>query len=102
MGRNLPADAGPPGDTWVRKIPWRKKWKPIPVSFPGKSMERGACQATAPGVTKTQTQLSTYGHLPMPKCHLVNFLLFVAFLNGLLSLSKMHGMIVHVFYALKA
>ena len=22
---------------WVRKIPWRKKWHPTPVVFPGKS-----------------------------------------------------------------
>ena len=22
---------------WVRKIPWRRKWQPIPVSLPGKS-----------------------------------------------------------------
>ena len=53
-------------DPWVRKIPWRKKWKPTPVSFPGKSMDRGAWQATAPGLTKTQIQLSTYEHLPTP------------------------------------
>ena len=26
---------------WVRKIPWRKRWQPTPVSFPGKSMDRG-------------------------------------------------------------
>ena len=24
-------------DPWVRKIPWRKKWKPTPVFLPGKS-----------------------------------------------------------------
>ena len=24
-------------DSWVRKIPWRKKWQPIPVFLPGKS-----------------------------------------------------------------
>ena len=22
---------------WVRKIPWRRKWQPTPVFFPGKS-----------------------------------------------------------------
>ena len=65
-------------------------------------MDRGAWQATAPGLTKTQTPLSTYEHLPTPKCHIVKLLLSVAFLNGLLSLRKIHGMIVHVFYALKA
>ena len=24
-------------DPWVRKIPWRRKWEPIPVFLPGKS-----------------------------------------------------------------
>ena len=24
-------------DPWVRKIPWRSKWQPTPVSLPGKS-----------------------------------------------------------------
>ena len=37
--KNLPAKAGDAGDagSWVRKIPWRRKWQPIPVFFPGKS-----------------------------------------------------------------
>ena len=26
-------------DPWVRKIPWRGKWQPIPVFLPGKSHE---------------------------------------------------------------
>ena len=24
-------------DPWVRKVPWRRKWQPSPVSLPGKS-----------------------------------------------------------------
>ena len=24
-------------DPWVRKIPWRRKWQPTPVFFPGES-----------------------------------------------------------------
>jgi len=24
-------------DTWVQKIPWRRKWKPTPIFLPGKS-----------------------------------------------------------------
>ena len=24
-------------DSWVRKIPWRRKWKPTPVFLPGES-----------------------------------------------------------------
>ena len=44
-------------DPWVGKIPWRRKWQPNPVFLPGKSMDRGACQTTVHGVTKSQTQL---------------------------------------------
>ena len=43
--KNLPDNAGDSGD-WVqsfgRKIPWRRKWEPTPVSLPGKPMDRGA------------------------------------------------------------
>ena len=45
---------------WVRKIPWRKKWQPAPVFLPGEShglRDRGAWQATANRITKSQTQL---------------------------------------------
>ena len=31
--KNLPAK----GETWVGKIPWRRKWLPIPVFLPGES-----------------------------------------------------------------
>ena len=38
--RNLPVSAGDTGDTgsidpWVRKIPKRKRWQPIPICLPG-------------------------------------------------------------------
>ena len=34
-------------DSWVRKIPWRRKWQPTPVLFPGKSQteEPGGLQS---------------------------------------------------------
>ena len=32
MVKRLPAMQ----ETWVRKIPWRRKWQPIPVLLPGK------------------------------------------------------------------
>ena len=35
--KNLPTNAGDTRDTWVRKIPWRKKWQPTPLFLPGKS-----------------------------------------------------------------
>jgi len=41
MVKNLSATAGRFKscglDPWVRKIPWRRKWQPIPVFLPGKS-----------------------------------------------------------------
>ena len=39
MVKNPPSNAGNTRDTfdpWVQKIPWRRKWKPIPVLLPGK------------------------------------------------------------------
>ena len=42
---------------WVGKIPWRRKWHPIPLFLPGKSMDRGAWRATVSGVEESQTQL---------------------------------------------
>ena len=27
-------------DSWVRKIPWRRKWQPTPVFLPGKPHEQ--------------------------------------------------------------
>ena len=42
-------------DSGVRKIPWRRKWQPIPVfwySCLENSMDRGAWRATVQGVTR--------------------------------------------------
>ena len=36
--KNLPANAGDVRcgfDSWVRKIPWSRKWQPTPVFLPG-------------------------------------------------------------------
>ena len=41
-------------DPWVQKIPWRRKWQPIPVSLPGKSHR----QAIVDGSQKSWTWLS--------------------------------------------
>ena len=49
-------------DSWVRKIPWRRKWQPIPDSSLENSMDRGVWRATVPGVTKSQTWLSMSTH----------------------------------------
>ena len=37
MLKNLPANAGDGSlDSWVGKIPWRRKWQLTPVFLPGK------------------------------------------------------------------
>ena len=33
--KNLPAIRRPRFDPWVRKIPWRREWRPTPVFLPG-------------------------------------------------------------------
>ena len=46
-------------ETQVRSLgwedPWRRKWQPIPVFLPGKSMDREAWWATVHRVAKSQT-----------------------------------------------
>ena len=42
-------------ETWVRKIPWSKKWQPTPVFLPGES--HGQRSLTVHGVAMSQTQL---------------------------------------------
>ena len=39
---------------WVRRIPWRRKWQPTRLFLPENPMDRGAWQATAHGVLKSQ------------------------------------------------
>ena len=46
----------------VGKIPWRRKWQPTPVFFPGESHEQRSLVGYSPWVTESQTwlkQLST-------------------------------------------
>ena len=50
-------------DPWVKKIHWRRKWRPTPVFLPGNSMERWAWRATVYGGAKSWTQLSTRVHI---------------------------------------
>ena len=45
---------------WVRKIPWRRKWQPIPVFLPGKSHgQRSPADYRHGSVTKQQQFLKT-------------------------------------------
>ena len=49
-------------DSWVGKIPWRRKWQPTPVFLPGKSRGQRAFWATVHGVTKSRTCLNDWVH----------------------------------------
>ena len=61
-------------DHWLRRIPCRRKWWPIPVFCLENSMDRGAWQATLHGVAKRWTWLST--HAPhITECLFFFFLL---------------------------
>ena len=39
-------------DSWIWKIPWRRKWPPTPVFLPGKSHGQRDLEGTVHGVTK--------------------------------------------------
>ena len=66
MVKNPPANAGDVKglglDPWVRKIPWRRKWKPTPVFLPGKSHEQRSLVSYSPWGQKEldTTENSTY------------------------------------------
>ena len=46
-------------DPWVRKIPRRRKWLPIPVFLPRNPLDRGAWQTTVMGWQKVRHNLVT-------------------------------------------
>ena len=50
--KNLRANAGDSGDSGsipgIRRIPWRRKWQPIPAFLPGKSHGQGILVAYTP------------------------------------------------------
>ena len=52
-------------DPWVRKIPWRRKWQPIPVFLPGKfDGQRSLAGYSPQGHKKSNTtaKLNTHMH----------------------------------------
>ena len=65
-------------DSWVGKIPWRRKWQPTPVFFLENPMDRRAWWARVHGVGKSQPRLSMYAclflgmfHAPIPRLPLM-------------------------------
>ena len=47
-------------DPWVRKIPWRREWQPLPVFLPGKSHGQRSLVGRIPWGHKSWTQLSMH------------------------------------------
>ena len=39
--KNLPASSGDRFDSWIGKIPWKRKWQPTPVFLPGEFHGQG-------------------------------------------------------------
>ena len=56
--KNLPAMQETTFDFWVRKIPWRRKWQPTPVSLLGESHGQRSLAGCSPWDHKSQTWLS--------------------------------------------
>ena len=59
-------------ETWVRslvqKIPWRRKWQPIPVFLPGESQGRGSLVGYSPqGRKESDTAERLHFHLESMK-----------------------------------
>ena len=47
-------------ETWVGKIPWRKKWQPTPVLLPGKSHGLRSLVGYSPWGCKESARLSDF------------------------------------------
>ena len=65
MVKNPPGNAGDARDwfnSWVRKIPWRRKCQPLQHSCLGDPTDR-AWRAPVHGIAKRRTQLSTHTHI---------------------------------------
>lgn len=61
-GKECTCSAGPGFSPWVGKVPWRKKWPPIPVFWPGIPMVRRALEGYNCRVTESGAWLSLETH----------------------------------------
>ena len=66
MVKNLPANAGDIRDngfdSWVRKIPWRRKQQPTPYSCLENPMDKGACRLWFIGSQRVRLAWSDIAH----------------------------------------
>ena len=59
--KNPPSNARDVRDPWVGKIPWRRKWQPTPVFFPGESHRQRSPVSCSPwGHKESDTTKVTY------------------------------------------
>ena len=56
-------------DPWVRKIPWRRKWQPISVFFPGKYHGRRSLAGYSPWGHKELDSVEHNTAAYAPKIH---------------------------------
>ena len=56
--KNLTANAGDMFNSWVGKIPWRRKWQLTPLYLPEKPHGHRSWQATVHEITQSRTRLS--------------------------------------------
>ena len=82
-------------DSWVGKIPWRRKWQSTPALLSGKSHGRRNLIGYSPWVAKSRTWLSDFTFhsfvvsFEITKCESSNFLLFQDYF-GYLDLFSFH------------
>ena len=72
-------------NSWVRKIPWRKKWQPTPVFLPGKSHGQRSLAGYSSRGCRSQTQLLSDTEVELVD-HMV--ILFVIFWGNTVLFSK--------------
>ena len=53
-------------DSWVWKIPWRRKWQPVPLFLPGKFHRQRSLAGYSPRVTESDTTERAHTHTQPP------------------------------------
>ena len=63
--KNLPAYAGDTRDNlWIRKIPWNRKWQPVPLFLPGEFHEQRRLTSYSPwGLKESNTTEQRHTHI---------------------------------------
>ena len=56
--KSLPAMQETQFNPWVREIPWRRKWQPTPVFWPGESHGQRSLAGYSPCSCKSRTRLT--------------------------------------------